>query len=90
MRRLCYVCKKRPAKRMQTKIGYARVLCLESYFCSMWCAADWALLMAETSVEDTLHWCKIHGWHGPECEYKCPDCDLKSFEQKGQDDARCR
>jgi hypothetical protein len=86
MRRLCYVCKKRPAKRMQTKIGYASVLSLESYFCSIRCAADFGLLMAETSGEDTLHWCKTHGWHGPAYEGACPDCELNNHHTGREDD----
>lgn len=74
MRRMCYVCGARPARRLGSKIGYRNVTASDSFFCSRRCAADYGLLMAETSAEDQLYWCRTHGWHGSAWEGECPEC----------------
>jgi hypothetical protein len=83
MKRLCHICNIKPAKRMKSRIGFVKVLANEAFFCSMRCAADYGLLIAETSEVCSLHWCEKHGWHGTECDGNCPECLVQITVNEG-------
>jgi len=72
MRRTCYVCGKRPPKRLESIYKYATP---ESTFCSRKCAAEYGLLVAGGETEDSINWCPVHGWwNGNE---PCVKCELE-------------
>lgn len=71
MRRTCYVCGKRPPKRLKSIYKYATQ---ESTFCSRKCAAEFGLLIAASQCENGINWCRIHGWwDGNE---PCAKCEM--------------
>lgn len=77
MKKRCYVCGNRRPRTLKTRIGYANAA-RRPIFCSVRCAADWGLLMAETAGEDDIQWCPKHGWYTGEMTYDgCPECPLK-------------
>lgn len=49
----------------------------EPAFCTVRCAANWALLYAVDNLycEDASGWCDRHGWYGyVQQEGECPEC----------------
>ena len=73
MRRMCYVCGEKPAKRFYDQRWY-KYAATESVFCSKHCAAEYGFLKVGILAESTPTWCKKHGWNDvvegePECGY---------------------
>jgi hypothetical protein len=78
MRRVCYTCEKRPARRLKTRAGYCHAA-EGAMFCSIRCAADYGLLQAEVG-EAAPTWCRKHGWfHFTEGD-GCPHCNAEEEE----------
>lgn len=74
MKRLCYRCNKRSAKRLPRPIKQRAAI-----FCSQACAADFALSYIYWESEISLYFCKQHGWNDA-VEVECGECD-DSFDQ---------
>jgi hypothetical protein len=82
LRKICAVCKKSAAKKIDSKIGYLRVDATKAFFCSRRCAADYGLLMANDAGEDALHWCPKHGWFsGASYDNECFECPPENSPQ---------
>ncbi len=75
MKRLCYVCQAKPARRLKPAKPYVNAA-KEPTFCSVRCAADYGLLIAGSSPSDGLNWCESHGWWpaSEEMDGGCPEC----------------
>ena len=73
MKRLCYRCNERPAKRLPRPIKQSAAI-----FCSQACAADFALSYVHGESEIALYFCKEHGWD-EDLDVECVECD--SFDQ---------
>jgi len=90
MRRLCYACGEKPARKLKTKrVHYQFEEWMKvPHFCSRGCAADWALLKA--GKENSF--CSEHGWWSELTHLDgCPDCphealtgDWKILSEYGQ------
>ena len=69
MKRLCYRCNERPAKRLPRPIKQDAAV-----FCSQACAADFALSYVRGGNETYPYFCKKHGWND-EADVECGECD---------------
>lgn len=68
MKRLCYVCGKKPARKLKPRIDFVHYE-TEPRFCSVRCAADHAL---NEAWGDSVIWCDKHGWQS---FGHCEECD---------------
>ena len=73
MKRLCYRCNERPAKRLPRPIKQSAAI-----FCSQACAADFALSYVHGESEIALYFCKEHGWD-EDSEVECGECDSQRY-----------
>lgn len=76
MQRKCYLCKEAPARKIEAthvrqNATYFNATS-EPIFCSVRCAANWALVSVMES-EGCPQWCKQHGWHS-DYGNGCADC----------------
>lgn len=76
MRRKCYICPK-PARQLFTEPHYKYEM-TEPVFCSMRCAAHYALHSATGMADGALHFCSEHGWqaHLFDGEPECESCEV--------------
>jgi len=73
VRRMCFACKQRPARKLKTKRKHYANAAEQAVFCTRACAADWALLQVETNGEFYLYFCKEHGWD-EDLDVECGKC----------------
>ena len=74
MRRMCFACEERPARKLKTKRKHYANAAKQAVFCTRACAADWALLQSEMGGEFYLYFCKTHGWD-KDLDVECGECE---------------
>lgn len=75
MRKTCYVCKTKPARKFYDHRLY-KYAARGAVFCSKRCAAEYGFLKVGPVAESTPVWCKKHGWEDVvEGEAECGYCD---------------
>ena len=80
MRRMCFACKQRPARKLKTKRKHYPNAAKEAVFCTQACAADWGLLQADSigNPHLNLYFCKEHGWD-ENFDVECGECDSQRY-----------
>ena len=80
MKRMCFSCEKRPARKLKTKRKHYANAAKEAIFCTQACAADWALLQADSRGNPSLnlYFCREHGWD-EDSEVECGKCDSQRY-----------
>lgn len=88
MKRMCYVCETKPARKLVARKPYKYAV-EDPVFCTLRCAADFGLLRAGIGTDGIPYWCETHGWQ--ECregDEPCDDCFVeahRSEEAPGSD-----